>query len=113
MNLAEGQILLAPELVVPVLRLLPQVSKSFFQLRFIFGDAVDDWTHVGKRVWWSDPVMSGAGQRPDGRTLQSETHALKGGGSNTSTGITAQTKSTHSCELVNNGCGLQKQKAKL
>lgn len=69
-NLAEGKILFAPELVVPVLRLLPQVSKSFFQLRFILGDAIDNWTHVGKRVWWTDPVMGGAGQRSDGRSLQ-------------------------------------------
>lgn len=60
-NLAEGKILFAPELVVPVLRLLPQVPKSFFQLRFILGDAVDNWTHVGQRVWWTDPVMGGAG----------------------------------------------------
>lgn len=71
MNLGEGDILFAPELVIPVLSLLPQVSKPFFQLRFILGDAVDDWTDVGKRVRWSDPVMSGARQRSDGRSLQS------------------------------------------
>lgn len=71
-HLAEGHILLAPELVVPVLRLLPQVPKSFLQLRFVLGDAVDDRTHVGERVWWPDPVMSGAGWRSDGRSLHQE-----------------------------------------
>lgn len=70
MNLAEGKILLGPELMVPVLGLLPQVSESFFQLRFILWDVVHDWTQVGIRVWWTDPVMSGTGHRPDSRSLE-------------------------------------------
>lgn len=100
MNLAEGKILLAPELVVPVLRLLPQVSQSFLQLRFVLGDAVDDRAHVGQRVWWADPVVGGAGQRSDGRSLQWNQDRVETGeedGSNTAGFI--QTNWASYCEF--------------
>lgn len=69
-NLAEGDVLLGPELVVPVLGLLPQVSQPFLQLRLALGDAVNDRPQVGQRVWWTDPVVCGAGCRSEGRSLQ-------------------------------------------
>lgn len=71
LNLAEGDVLLGPELVVPVLRLLPQVSQPFLQLCFILRDVVDDWPQVGERVWWTNPVMCGAGFWSDSRLMQS------------------------------------------
>lgn len=62
-NLAEVEVLLGPELVVPVLRLLPQVSQPLFQLRLLLRDAVDDRPQVGQRVRGADPVMCRAGLR--------------------------------------------------
>lgn len=73
LNLAEGDVLLGPEVVVPVLRLLPQVSQAFLQLRFVLRDVVNDWPQVGERVRWADPVVRGAGDRPEGRPLQRHT----------------------------------------
>lgn len=71
-NLAEGDVLLGPELVVPVLRLLPQVPQLFLELCLILRDVVDDWPQVGQRVWWSNPVMCGAGFWSDSRLRQSD-----------------------------------------
>lgn len=66
LNLAEGDVLVGPEVLVPVLRVLPQVSETFLQLGFILGDVIHNWPHVGKWVWGADPVMRGAGFRSDG-----------------------------------------------
>ncbi len=71
-NLAEGDVLLGPELVVPVLGLLPQVTQTFLQLSLVLGDTVNDWPQVGKRVRWTDPVVCGAGCGPDAGSLQKD-----------------------------------------
>lgn len=69
-NLAEGDVLVGPEVLVPVLRVLPQVSETFLQLGFILWDVIHNWPEVGKWVWWPDPVVRGAGFWSDGRSLQ-------------------------------------------
>lgn len=69
LNLAEGDVLLGPEVVVPVLGLLPQVSQPFLQLCFILGYVVHDRPQVGKRVRWTNPVVCGAGCGSEGRSL--------------------------------------------
>lgn len=70
LNLAEGDVLVDPEVVVPVLRVLPQVSETFLQLGFVLRDVIHNCPEVGKRVWWPNPVMCGAGFWSDGRSLQ-------------------------------------------
>lgn len=60
-NLAEGDVLVGPEVLVPVLRVLPQVSETFLQLGFVLRDVIHNWPEVGKRVWRPNPVMCGAG----------------------------------------------------
>lgn len=70
LNLAEGDVLVGPEVLVPVLGVLPQVSETFLQLGFILWDVIHNWPEVGKWVWWPDPVVRGAGFWSDGRSLQ-------------------------------------------
>lgn len=70
MNLAEGDVLVGPEVLVPVFRILPQVSQTFLQLGFILGDAINNRPEVGKRVRRPDPVVRGAGSRSESRSLQ-------------------------------------------
>lgn len=70
--LAEADVLLGPEVVVPVLGLLPQVSQTSLQLRLVLGDVVNDGPNVGERVRWTDPVVCGAGRWSEGRSLHRE-----------------------------------------
>lgn len=70
LNLAEGDVLVGPEVLVPVLRVLPQVSETFLQLGFVLGDVIHDGPEVGERVRWPDPVMRGAGFWSAGGSLQ-------------------------------------------
>lgn len=72
MNLAEGDVLVGPEVLVPVLRILPQVSETFLQLGFILGDVINNRPEVGERVWGSDPVVCGAGSWSESRSLQAQ-----------------------------------------
>lgn len=67
---SEGDVLLCPEVVVPVLRLLPQVSQPFLQLWFVLGDVVNYRPQVWQRVRWTDPVVCGAGWWSEVRFLQ-------------------------------------------
>lgn len=69
-NLAEGDVLVGPEVLVPVFCILPQLSEAFLQLGFILGDVIHNWPEVGKRVWWPNPVMCGADFWSDSRCLQ-------------------------------------------
>lgn len=71
-NLAEGDVLLGPEVLVPVFRVLPQVPETFLQLGFILGDAINYWPEVGKRVRRPDPVVRGAGSGSESRSLQAQ-----------------------------------------
>lgn len=69
LNLAEGDVLLGPEVLVPVLGFLPQVSQPFLQLWFILAYVVHNRPQVGKRVRWTNPVMCGVGCWSEGRSL--------------------------------------------
>lgn len=73
LDLAEGDVLVGPEVLVPVLRVLPQVSETFLQLGLVLGDPEHDWPEVGQRVRWPDPVVSGAGFWSHSRSLQAQT----------------------------------------
>lgn len=78
LNPAEGDVLLGPEVLVPVLRVLPQVSETFLQLGFVLRDVIHNWPEVGERVRWPNPVMSGAGVW-SGRSLQVQKKQLNVG----------------------------------
>lgn len=72
MNLAEGDVLVGPEVLVPVFRILPQVSETFLQLGFILGGVINYRPEVGERVRWPDPVVRGAGSWSESRVLQAQ-----------------------------------------
>lgn len=56
-HLAKGDILPGPEVMVPVLCVLPQMSEFSLQHCLILRDVVYDRPQVWQFVWWPDPVI--------------------------------------------------------
>lgn len=69
-HLAEVDVLFGPEVLVPVLCLLPQLPQLLLQVRLVLRDPVHDGTQIRQGVWRSNPVVRGAGRRPEAGTLR-------------------------------------------